>query len=401
MSWINDFLEKLFPAKEQYGAQGDTVLIDIPAELYYKELALYTATNLIANAISRAEIRTYIRGDPAKREDYYLLNVAPNANETASVFWHKVINRVIRKGEALVFEARNSLYCADSYVKETERPMLGDVYSGVTVGNLTLEKRFRREEVFLFQLDNINVRQLVDGMYADYGKIMSMAASNLKRSNGQKYKLHIEGTKAGDEEFNKEFEEVIAKQLKTYMAADAAVYPEFDGYKLEGDPIYGTSGKSAEDFLKLRKDLFETIAGALHIPLSMMSGNITNMADVIGAFLTFGADPFADMITEALNKRAGFKNFAKGNRYEVDTRRILHRDTFSIAANISTLIGSGTYCVDEVRELLGEAPLNEWWSKKHFITKNFEEIERFLKENGQEGGENRSEEETGISAGGE
>ena len=166
------------------------------------------------------------------------------------------------------------------------------------------------------------------------------------------------------------------------------MYPEFDGYKLEGDPVYGSGSRSAEDFLKLRKDLFETVAGAMHIPQSMMMGNITNMADVIGAFLTFGADPYADMITEALNKRAGYDNFARGNRYEVDTRRILHRDTFAIATNISTLVGSGTYCVDEIRELLGEAPLNEWWSRKHFITKNFEEIERFLKTQGQqEGGE--------------
>lgn len=388
MSWISDFLETLFPVKERYGPQGDTVIVDIPAELYYKELALHTAVSLISNAISRAEIRTYTGGKPVKDRDYYLLNVAPNVNETSSVFWHKVINRVVRKGEAMAVEARGSLYFADSYVMEEERSIRGNLYSGVTVGNFTFDKKFRRDDVFLFQLDNINVRKLVDGMYSDYGKVLTAAAAALKRSNGQKYKLHIEGTKAGDEEFNREFRDYISAQLKTYMAADAAVYPEFDGYKLEGDPVYGSGSRSAEDFLKLRKDLFETVAGAMHIPQSMMMGNITNMADVIGAFLTFGADPYADMITEALNKRAGYDNFAKGNRYEVDTRRILHRDTFAIATNISTLVGSGTYCVDEIRELLGEAPLNEWWSRKHFITKNFEEIERFLKTQGQqEGGE--------------
>lgn len=120
------------------------------------------------------------------------------------------------------------------------------------------------------------------------------------------------------------------------------------------------------------------MAGAFHIPESMMTGNITNMADIIGSFLTFGADPYADMITEALNKVAGLDNYLKGNYYQVDTSRIMHRDAFDVAADVSNLISSGVKCIDEVREMLGDAPLNTDWSKKHFITKNFEEIERFL-----------------------
>jgi HK97 family phage portal protein len=380
MAWINDFLEKLFPVKEKYGgADASSVVIDIPAELYYKELAVYTASSLISNAISRSEIRTFEAGVPVKKRDYFLLNVSPNRNETSSVFWHKVINRVIRNGEALVVEAGNYLYCADSYTRAIERPILGDVYECVTIGNLTLDKKFTQDDSYLFRLDNINVKVLIDGMYAEYGKILSSAAKSLKQSNGRKYKLHIEGTKAGDDEFNAEFENYIKKQLKTYMESDNAVYPEFDGYKLEADPTYGT-GKSgsAGDFVSLKKELFSSVAGAFHIPESMMTGNITNMSDIIGSFLTFGADPYADMITEALNKVAGLDNYLKGNYYQVDTSRILHRDAFDVSADVSNLISSGVKCIDEVREMLGDAPLNTDWSRRHFITKNFEEIERFL-----------------------
>ena len=379
MAWINDFLEKLFPVKAKYGSDPSAVVIDIPAELYYKELAIYTASSLISNAISRSEIRTFEKGEPVKKRDYYLLNVSPNANETSSVFWHKVINRVIRNGEALVVEANGCLYCADSYTRMLERPILGDIYESVTVGNFTFNKRFDQSDSYMFRLDNINVKTLIDGMYTEYGKILSSAAKALKQGNGQKYKLHIEGTKAGDDDFNKEFEEYIKKQLKTYMESDNAVYPEFDGYKLEADPTYG-NGKSgsASDFVALKKELFSSVAGAFHIPESMMTGNITNMADIIGSFLTFGADPYADMITEALNKEAGVDNFLAGNYYQVDTSRIMHRDAFDVAADVSNLISSGVKCIDEVREMLGDAPLNTDWSKKHFITKNFEEIERFL-----------------------
>ena len=379
MAWINDFLERLFPVKERYGGDTSSVVIDIPADLYYKELAIYTASSLISNAISRSEMRTFERGLPVKKRDYYLLNVSPNRNETSSVFWHKVINRVIRNSEALVVEADGYLYCADSYARTYDRPILGDIFESVTVGSFTFNKRFDQSNSYMFRLDNINVKVLIDGMYAEYGKILSSAAKALKQGNGQKYKLHIEGTKAGDDDFNKEFENYIKKQLKTYMESDNAVYPEFDGYKLEADPTYG-NGKSgsASDFISLKKELFSSVAGAFHIPESMMTGNITNMADIIGSFLTFGVDPYADMITETLNKEAGVDNFIAGNYYQVDTSRIMHRDAFDVSADVSNLISSGVKCIDEVREMLGDAPLNTDWSRKHFITKNFEEIERFL-----------------------
>lgn len=388
MAWINDFLEKLFPVKAKYGSDPSAVVIDIPAELYYKELAIYTASSLISNAISRSEIRTFEKGEPVKKRDYYLLNVSPNANETSSVFWHKVINRVIRDGEALVVEANGCLYCADSYTRLLERPILGDIYECVAVGNFTFNKRFDQSNSYMFRLDSINVKDLIDGMYREYGKILSSAAKALKQGNGQKYKLHIEGTKAGDDEFNQEFENYIKKQLKTYMESDNAVYPEFDGYKLEADPTYG-NGKSgsASDFVSLKKELFSSVAGAFHIPESMMTGNITNMSDIIGSFLTFGVDPYADMITEVLNKEAGVDNLLAGNYYQVDTSRIMHRDAFDVAADVSNLISSGVKCIDEVREMLGDAPLNTPWSKKHFITKNFEEIERFLQTLPEKGGE--------------
>ena len=388
MAWLSDFLESLFPTTtESYGAKASTVVIDIPADLYYKELAIYTASSLISNGISRSEVRTFRNGMPIKQGDYYLLNVSPNRNETSSVFWHKVINRVIRRGEALVVEANGYLYCADSYVREWERPILGDVYSGVQVGNFTFTKRFTQDDVYLFRLDDVHVKRLIDGMYDQYGKILTAAAKKLKMSNSQKYKLHIDGVKAGDEEFNKEFEDYIKSQLKTYMESENAVYPEFDGYKLEGDPVYGSGNVSSDSFLELKKDLFSTVAGAFHIPESMMTGNITAMDEIIGSFLTFGVDPYADMITESLNKRAGIKNYINGSFYRVDTSAIIHRDIFGVSADVSNLISSGVKCIDEVREMIGDAPLNTEWSRKHFITKNFEEIERFLN-NPEEGGGN-------------
>lgn len=382
--WWSNFMEWLFPVTEKVGGDS-TVVIDIPAELYYKELAVFTASSLISNAISRSEVKTFKEGKPIKDKDYFLLNVSPNKNETSSLFWHRVINKMIREGEALIVETADGfIYCADSFTRKEERPILGDTYESVTVGNFTFEKVFTQDNSYMIRLDDMNVRRLIDGMYDQYGTIMSSAASALKQSNGQKYKLHIEGVKSGDEEFNKEFENYIKKQLKTYLKSDTAVYPEFDGYKLEPDT--SKTAASSADFVSLKKELMSTVASAFHIPESMMTGNITSMKEIVGSFLTFGVDPYADAITEALNKGVGVDNYIKGNYYKVDTSKIQHQNIFDLAVSCMNLISSGIMCIDEVREELDKAPLNTEWSQKHFITKNFEEIERFLTSI-QEGGE--------------
>lgn len=67
---IIDRLKEIFP-KTITGRQGpDVIRIDIPTEIYVKELAIYTATSLIANAISQSEIKVYKSGKSVQDEDY-------------------------------------------------------------------------------------------------------------------------------------------------------------------------------------------------------------------------------------------------------------------------------------------------------------------------------------------
>ncbi len=376
MSWVTTLFSRVFlPSKGNYN-NADAIIIDIPAELYYKELALYSVTSLIGNAISRSEIKCFEENVPVRNSDYYRLNVSPNKNETSSVFWHKVINNVIRHNSALVVESNSYLYCADSYCVKDERPILGDTYSDVTIGNFTFKKNFGQQNTYLFKLNNEPVRELIDGMYDEYSKILQSAAKAFRRAHSSKYKIHINGLKAGDKEFEKEFNEIIKKQLSEYLKNEDAIYPEFDGYDLKHDDSINNS-YAATDFITLKKDLFETFSTVFHIPLSMMTGNINNMGEIVASFLSFGVDPYADMINEALNKGVGEVKYINGTYYKVDTSYINHRDLFDLAAGISNLISSGTCCIDEIREFVGLPLLNNDFGKKHFITKNFDELENF------------------------
>ena len=60
---VKNFLEKVFKVT---GTNTETVVIPVPASIYYKELAIYTASSYLANAISMAEMRVFNKGKPVK-----------------------------------------------------------------------------------------------------------------------------------------------------------------------------------------------------------------------------------------------------------------------------------------------------------------------------------------------
>lgn len=365
--------------------------IEIPASLYYKELALYTASSLIENAISKCEIKTYESNEAVKKEDYYLLNVSPNKNENSSLFWHKIVRRAIRNPKgALVVEIRGQLHCAEDFAIKEERPILGNLYDGVVLeGGLQLNRTFRADEVFLFKMEDQNARVLIDGLYDDYQKLIQTAARAFRDTNGRKFKFKVDGLKQGDEEFAKDFKEIIAKEIKAYMENEYATYVEYEGEELEEQS--DKQGKTADDIIKLRKDLFELVGQAFKIPQALMTGNVTSVKDVLDVFLTLTVDPWADMIAETLNKRATVWEYTKGNYYAVDTGKIKHRDIFDLAPNIEKVISSSILNPDEVREELGRSPLGTEWSQEYYMTKNFakaDDVAKGVTEGGGEDGKN-------------
>lgn len=375
MVTIRDFLDRFITKKTKIGG---TVTVDIPEDIYYLELALYTATSLIGNAVAKCEIKTYQNGMEIKGEDYFTLNYAPNPNENASKFWHKVIGKMIREKKALVVEEGGKLFCADDWSVRSENVLYGNTYENVTIDNFTFQKVFKANEVYLFEMDNEDVHQIICSVYRSFGSVLTSAMKGYKRSNGQKLKLKIMDVKEGDEEFNEIFEKVIKKNLRDFMESENAVYPEYEGYQLERvqETSYNTK---ASDIISIKNDFFDTVGKALKIPQSLMAGNVNNTKEVMKAFLTFGVDPVADMMGETLTKRGGYGNFEKGNYYKVCTNKINHIDLFEIAAGVNGLISSGGFSIDEVRKEADYPEKGEEWSMKHWITKNYESIEKLMK----------------------
>lgn len=388
-TWFKDFLGN---AKDENGEIIESVIEEKVQEIYYKELAIQTAITYIANALSKCEIKIYENNKEVRNDIYYTYNISPNVNENSSQLLHKAIEKMVYNKESLLVEATpNNLYCADSYVVD-EYPIKGNLYKGISIGNLQLNKIFKSDEVLRLQLNNTNIKNLIDGLYEQYGELMSYAAKNYKKSNGTKYKMIFENIKAGDKSFQENYEEVIKKQLKSFMQNEDSVYLQFKGYDLQD--VSPTTNKDSSDFRNLRKEMFEIVAQAFQIPVSLMLGNITNMNEIVKVFLTFCIDPIAEMLSEEITRKTypGYLEWSKGNYVKVDTSTINHIDILDVAEKADKLIASGTCCIDEVREIIGFDKLNTEFSMKHFITKNYDTAEnRLIGDEQNKGGGEESE----------
>lgn len=121
------------------------------------------------------------------------------------------------------------------------------------------------------------------------------------------------------------------------------------------------------------------VAQAFKIPQSLLTGNITNINDVVKVLITFGIDPIASTISEELSRKQGFEKWSKGNYIKIDTSTINHIDVLEVAEKVDKMISSGVLCIDEIREIIDRKALDTDFSKTHFITKNYDTASNALK----------------------
>jgi hypothetical protein len=69
---------------------------------------------------------------------------------------------------------------------------------------------------------------------------------------------------------------------------------------------------------------------------------------------------------------------SKGNYLKIDTKQIKHVDLLSVSTAVDKLIGSGAFCINDIRVVCGEQIIDEPWAWQHYVTKNYEAIEAAL-----------------------
>lgn len=86
--------------------------------------------------------------------------------------------------------------------------------------------------------------------------------------------------------------------------------------------------------------------------------------------------------TETNRKYYGKEAYINGYKLMIDTTCVKHIDVFSTADKADKLISAGLYNIDDLREKLGDVPLNTWWSRMHWMTKTMRALQNYQQREG-------------------
>lgn len=354
--------------------------IEIYGDLYIREMAFWSAVNLIAYAVSKCEFKTFIGNKESKGPEYYLWNIEPNKNQNSSAFIHEWIAKLYRNNECLIIEHNGQLLIADSFSRK-KYALYDDVFTQVTIEDFTFNRSFTQSEVLYFKLSECNMRKVISGLYESYSKMIAYSMKAYQRSKGTKAKFEYNTLPVAGTEERKYFDDLIKNKFKTFLSADSSIIPLGNGQSLNEFKTNKTySSEGTRDIRAMIDDIFDFTAKGFGIPPALLKGDVQGTKDVVDNLLTFCIDGLTDMFAEEINrKRSGQKAFLEGTYLKIDTGTIKHIDLLSVSTAIDKLISSGAFSVNGVLKLLGEQPIDEPWADKHFITKNYELLEEALK----------------------
>ena len=377
---IIDFFRDIFQPDKTYKL-NQRLTDETKLQLDIEDFAIQMAINMLAGLIAKCEFKTYIKGQEVKKDEYYLWNVEPNANQNSSQFLQQLVSKLLHDNEALAIEQNGQLLLADSFTA-TGYALFPATFSGVTVttfGNsFTFDKTFSMADVLYFRLNNQNIRALLSGVMDGYSQLLSLAMGKYKRAGGRKGIAEINRTAAGDQKSKDQDNDLFTKGFKKYFESENAVITLPNGVKYNEITGEGSKKSTSEvnDIANITKEAFARVAQAFRIPPALLQGDISDVSKLMDELLTVCIDPLADLIqTEIIRKRYGKAAFLAKTFLRIDTTCIKHIDIFDVAMAADKLISDSLYNVDELRQKLGDAPLNTWWSKRYVLTKNYEPVD--------------------------
>ena len=364
----------------------DTVTGDLAAEVYYKELAVQACVNLIANTVARSEFLTYEKGEATKKDNYYLFNVEPNQNKSASKFWRDVVHKLVYDNECLVIQQNEKFYVADSFTVK-KFAFKEYIYSNVMVDEYALSGSFVESQVFHFELHDEKIRAVIEGLYESYKKLIAASQKRYKNSVSRRGKLTVPSNYPQTDKAQTDLQTLMSTRFKKFFEADSdAVIPLTNGLAYE-ELTKDAGTKDSSDNKAIRQyidDVFDFVAIGFQVPPQLLRGNVADTDKAVNNFLTFCINPLAELITDEVNRKLyGKKAFLERTYVKLDTSRIRAVGIEDVANAMDVLVRIGAYSIDDCLKLLGLEPFDTDWSRARWMTKNYSPIEEAVK-----GGEN-------------
>lgn len=364
--------EPLVKAIEQNGTTTDNQLRVLELE----KIAIQTAIGYIASAISQCEFRTFVNGEENRGQEYYRWNYAPNKNQNSTQFIWETVESLIYDGEALIVEERGDLFLADSFTTN-ENGTKERTFENITVDGDTLRNRRARDVIWIV-FDNNDIRPLLSEVCHEYETLIEEAVKGYRQQHAEKGILNIDNRLRGNPEDEKIRTDLLENRFKKYFSVDNAVLPLHSGYTYTSQSKSTTTkGTEVSDVKTLTDEIYNRVGQIFRVPPTLLRGEIGDVDASQKNFLRYAVKPVAKLLeTEITRKLYGYDAYTKGSYLTIDTSRLEVTGAFDMAEKVDKLIACGLYSIDEARRKTGEPELGLPETQKHFITKNYEEIQQ-------------------------
>lgn len=369
-------IKNFLTGKEEPVADFSIFFGELSTEYNVRKLAFAKAVGKIARSLAKCEIKTFEEGEEIRKRDYYRFNFEPNRNQNSSAWMQELIWRLYSKNEALVIEHNEQLLIAESFNVDV-KAKYDWTFRDVVVDELTFDRPFKMSEVLYFRLNNENVKNLIDGIYTTYAKMMAAASEHASRVGSLRGILNMQGMQAGSEKEKDVAKEMLNNRFSKMFEGKNAIVPLPQGFTFQDltkatEKPAGGGGGVTRDYRAMIDDIDDMTAAAFGIPAVLLKGQTAGVKEAVDMYLSDCIDPLADLIETEINRRMyGEEQVLKGTRIKIDTSNIKHLELFEMAGSIEKLVGSGTMTINDVRDRLGLKRSDDPIADKHLITKNF------------------------------
>lgn len=359
----------------------------------FKVYAIQACINKIANAISMCEFQTLEKGVISNRDLWYKLNVEPNLNQNAADFWQKVIfESVYNPNGALIIQVQGQFLVADSY-DINEYAIKPNYYYNVKAGTLDFTQvGFQEKDVLRIRLNNAKVKEIIDGVYSEYGKLISSSIRNYNRSNSKKLWVKIgtnfqqfetqeilneDGTTTTKFDFI--MDDLFKNRLKSYFDEGDSATPIEEGLEIvepqSDGGVPSSQKKDTRDINNLFDDTVNMVADAFGIPRGLLKGDVADIEGMTQNFITFCINPLANLIEDEANRKLfGQHRMAQNSKLKVMTDLIKTYDATKLAAASEALFRISAINPNDVRRWMRMEQINEPWANEYAITKNYQVV---------------------------
>lgn len=301
----------------------------------------------------------------------------PNQNLSASEFWKKAIYKLFLDNKLLIVQIENKFYIADSF-NAKKFALKDNIYTNIQIDNYLLKDTLKESEVFHLTLNNSNVKNIIDGLYFGYAKLIKAGQISYIKSKTRRGTLNIDSNYPQTTKAQEDLQDLMDNKFKTFFQSEKDVVLPLNKGLTYTELGINNKGKSVGEVRDVRSyidDIFDFVAIAFNVPPQLIKGNVENTEQAINNFLMFCIKPLAKLISDEINmKFYKKKDYLERTYMKLDTSRIRVTTLKDIANALDVLTRIGAYTIDDSLIALGKEPLGGNYSKQRYMTKNYEKI---------------------------